>query len=127
MIQEPISWPLLPLPDADGRLQYPSLEESVRQSIQVILRTQPGERLQRQQFGGGLQRFLHEPSTLTTRRRIHDTVVQSLQRWESRISVERVEVNEVADRPGWVRVELVYRMRRTGIVRQLGLAMPLGA
>jgi phage baseplate assembly protein W len=126
MIQEPISWPLLPVPDTNGRLNYPTLEESVRQSIQIILRTLPGERLMRPEFGGGLQRYLHEPNTLTTRRRIHDLVVQALGRWESRITVERVEVQEVPDRPTWVRVELAYRMRRTGIVRQIGLAMELG-
>jgi phage baseplate assembly protein W len=126
MIQEPISWPLLPVPDTNGRLSYPTLEDSVRQSIQIILRTLPGERLMRPAFGGGLQRYLHEPNTLTTRRRIHDLVVQTLGRWESRITVERVEVQEVPDRPTWVRVELAYRMRRTGIVRQIGLAMELG-
>lgn len=126
MIQEPISWPLLPLPDAQGRLSYPTLEESVRQSIQIILRTQPGERLMRPEFAGGLQRYLHEPNTLTTRRRIHDAVMESLGRWESRIIVERVEVQEVPDRPSWIRVELNYRMRRTAVVRQIGLVMELG-
>lgn len=126
MIPEPISWPLLPLPDANGRLSYPSLEECVRQSIQIILRTRPGERLRRQEFGGGLQSYLHEPNTLLTRRRIRDTIVQSLERWESRISVERVEVLEAPDRPSWVRVELTYRMRRTGVARQIGLSMELG-
>jgi hypothetical protein len=107
-------------------MHYPTLEESVRQSIQIILRTRPGERLMRREFGGGLQAYLHAPNTLTTRRRIHDTIVQSLERWESRISVERVEVWEMAERPTWVRVELTYRLRRTGVVRQLGLSMELG-
>jgi uncharacterized protein len=127
MIQEPISWPLLPLPDSHGRLNYPTLEESVRQSIQIILRTLPGERLMMPEFGGGLQQHLHEPNTLTTRRRIHDTILQSLERWESRITVERVEVQEMTDRPTWVRVELDYRMRRTATVRQVGLVIQLGA
>ena len=52
----------------------PALEQSVRQSIQVILSTRPGEQLMRPDFGAGLERFLHEPNTLTTRRRIRDVV-----------------------------------------------------
>ncbi|MBP1467356.1 GPW/gp25 family protein [Candidatus Chloroploca sp. M-50] len=126
MIQEPISWPLLAVPDANGQLHYPTLDESVRQSIQIILRTRPGERLQRQEFGGGLQVFLHQPNTLTTHRRIHDTIVQALERWETRIKVERVEIKEVPERPTWIRVEVVYRLRRTGVISQLGLSMELG-
>lgn len=126
MIQEPISWPLLAVPDANGQLHYPTLDESVRQSIQIILRTRPGERLQRQEFGGGLQVFLHQPNTLTTHRRIHDTIVQALERWETRIRVERVEIKEVPERPTWIRVEVVYRLRRTGVISQLGLSMELG-
>lgn len=65
-----IGWPLLPLPDAHGRLNYPTLDQSVRQSIEVILRTRPGEQLMRPDFGAGLAAFLHEPNVLTTRRRI---------------------------------------------------------
>lgn len=126
MIKEPISWPLLSVPDENGQLHYPTLEDSVRQSIQIILRTRPGERLMRPTFGGGLQTYLHQPNTLTTRRRIRDIIVESLARWESRIRVERVEVREVPDQPTAVRVELAYRIRRTGVIRQIGLSMELG-
>ena len=52
----PIGWPLLPVPE-DGVLAFPDLEDSVRQSIQVILLTRPGERLMRPQFGAGLDQF----------------------------------------------------------------------
>jgi hypothetical protein len=61
-----IGWPLLPLPDSEGCLNYPSLEESVRQSIRVILITRPGEQLMRPTFGAGLEVFLHDQNTLTT-------------------------------------------------------------
>ena len=37
----PIGWPLLPLPGTDGRMRYPTYAQSVRQSIQVILRRGP--------------------------------------------------------------------------------------
>ncbi|HTE48242.1 MAG TPA: GPW/gp25 family protein [Gemmatimonadaceae bacterium] len=118
-----VGWPLLPIPDADGVLAWPGTEASVRQTIEVILRTRPGEQLMRPRFGGGLEQFVHEPNTLLTRRRIHDSIVDALGRWEPRVDVDRVEVWEIPDRPTEVRVEIAYRLRRTGAVEQIGLTM----
>jgi phage baseplate assembly protein W len=123
----PINWPLLPRPDKDGRLNYPTLESSVRDSIKVILSTRPGEQLMRPLFGAGLQNFLNESNTLTTRRRIHDAITESIADWEPRVLVDRVEIMEMPDSPTQVRVDLVYRIRRTGLVQRLGLTMNLGA
>lgn len=120
-------WPLLPLPDSNGRLSYPTLEESVRQSIRVLLSTRPGEQLMRPGFGAGLQGLLHEQNTLTTRRRIKDLVTESLDRWEKRITVDRIEVRELPDEPTKIRVEIAYRLKRTGAAQQLGLTMELEA
>ena len=122
----PVGWPLLPLPDAEGRLQWPGPEASVRQLVEIILRTRPGEQLMRPRFGGGLEEFVHEPNTLVTRRRIHDVIVDALERWEPRIALDRVDVWEVPDRPTHVRVEIAYRLRRTGAAQQVGLTMSLG-
>ena len=121
----PIGWPLLPVPDGSGELRYPSLDESVRQQIRVILTTRPGEQLMRPGFGAGLEDFVHEPNTITTRRRVRDAVSEALAEWEPRIAVDRVEVWEVEDRPGALRVEIGYRLRRTGAARQLGVVLEL--
>ncbi|MEM7021592.1 MAG: GPW/gp25 family protein, partial [Pseudomonadota bacterium] len=56
----PTGWPLLPVPK-DGSLVFPSLDDSVRQMIKLILLTRPGEQLLRPQFGAGLEQFLHAP------------------------------------------------------------------
>lgn len=123
----PLGWPLLPVPDARGRLAYPTLAESVRQTIEVILRTQPGEQLMRPTFGAGLDSFLTEPNTPTTRKRVHDAVAEALARWEPRAEVDRIDVAEVAGEPTHLRVEIAYRLRRTGAAQQLGLTMRLDA
>ncbi len=125
--EPPIGWPLLPLPDDTGQLAYPTLDLSVRQTIQVILRTRPGEQLMRPDFGAGLENFLHEPNTITTWRRIRDRVSESLTRWEPRIVLDRVDVAEVPDRPTCVRVEVAYRLKRSGTAQRLGLTMELEA
>lgn len=121
----PVNWPLLGLPDSEGRLRYPSLEEGVRQSIKIILQTQPGERLMRPGYGAGLERYLHEPNTLSTRRRIRDLITTSLERWEPRILLDRVDVWEVETHPDTVRIEIVYRLRRNNMAQQMGITLEL--
>lgn len=120
-----LGWPLLPLPDEHGRLAYPDLEQSVRESIRVILSTRPGEQLMRPDFGAGLDRLLHEPNTLATRRAIRDLVQESLTRWERRLVLDRVEVWEVNGEPAHVRVDIAYRLARTGALRTMTLTMQL--
>ena len=122
-----VNWPLLPYPDANGQLNYPTLEESVRQSIRVILQTRPGEQLMRPLFGAGLENYVHEPNTLLTRRRITDLIKDSLERWERRIILNRVEVQEVPDQPTRLRVEIAYQLKRTGAPQRIGLTMELEA
>jgi uncharacterized protein len=126
VVPRPIGWPLLPLPDGHGRLAYPTQEDSVREMIEVILRTRPGEQVMRPEFGAGLDGFLHQPNTPDTRRRIRELVASAIVRWESRLLLDRVEVEEVSGSPAHVRVEIAYRLRRTGLPQKLGLTMDLG-
>lgn len=121
-----IGWPLLPVPDQQGRLDWPTLEESVRQSIQVILLTRPRELLMHPEFGAGLQDFVDEPNTVAVRRRIHDTIVEALERWEARLEVERVEVAEDPETPFHLRITIAYRLRRTGAPQTLRASLQLG-
>jgi phage baseplate assembly protein W len=109
-----IGWPLLPLPDEQGALAWPELAQSVREGIRIILSTRPGEQLMRADFGGGLDRLLHEPNNVATRRQIRDLVNDALTRWERRIIVDAVEVWEVPDQPSNIRLEIAYRLARNG-------------
>ncbi len=120
-----ISWPLLPVPDEHGYLSFPNLEQSIQQSIKIILKTRPNERLMRPLFGAGLEDMVHEQNTLTTRREIQDLVADSLSQWEPRIELEQVDVQEDLQKPGTVRVEILYRIIRTDKIQQLGVTMEL--
>lgn len=121
-----IGWPLMPA-TVDGALGYPDLETSVRDQIRIILLTRPGELLLHPAFGAGLEDLLHEPNTLATRRRIRDLIVGSVGRWEPRIVVDQVEVWALPDRPDAVRVELAYRIRRTGAPQAFHFDLALGS
>lgn len=124
LLKPPIGWPLLP-GIIEGELHYPDLEGSIRQSIQIILLTRKGEQLMRPEFGADLNQFLHEPNTLITRRRIRDTVHSSLNRWEPRIVLQRVEVWEVEQQPDSLRVEIVYQIKRSAVTKSMMLTLNL--
>ena len=120
----PIGWPLLPVPH-NGSLNYPSLNDSIKQYIKVLLLTRKGELLMRPGFGAGLAQFLHQPNVLETRHRIQQTVLQALEAWEQRIEVDRVEVWE-EDRPDQIRIEIDYRVVRTNEQSSTKISMSLG-
>jgi len=122
----PIGWPLLGVPDADGQWQWPSLERSVAEGLCKLLSVRPGELLMHADYGAGLQDFLHEPNTLAVRARIKARIEAAVARDEQRVALDRVEVREDAADAAAVRVELHYRLRRSGEPQQLALAIDLG-
>jgi phage baseplate assembly protein W len=123
--RDPISWPFLPYPQ-EGQLSYPTLEQSVRDSIRVILSTRPGEQLMQPLFGAGLQNFLDEGNTLTIRRQIQTAILDSLQTYETRIAVDTVEVETVSGAPSLIHVQIYYRLLRTNTPLQIGVTMQGG-
>jgi phage baseplate assembly protein W len=128
---EPIGWPLLGAPDDNGQWHYPDLATSVRQQIEVLLSTRPSEQLMRPGFGAGLENLLTEPNTVSTRSRIHDLVADALKRWEPRIVVDGIAVDPVRDSATGVsdavRVEIAYRLKRTGAPARVGLTLVMEA
>jgi phage baseplate assembly protein W len=78
-------------------------------------------------YGAGLVDFIGEPDTTTIRRRIYDRVVDGIGRWETRIDVQRVDVDALPGKTGQLRVEIAYRVRRTGEQRTLGVNLDLEA
>jgi hypothetical protein len=119
-----LSFPLLPLPQA-GRLDFPALAQGVREMIRVILLTRPGELLLHPGLGVGLEDFLDQPNTVTTRRRMQDAVARQLAQFEPRILLDRVEAAEVAGDLAALRLEIAYRLRRDGRPAALALTLRL--
>lgn len=119
-----IGWPLLPVPEK-GTLHFPSLEQSIKQSIKIILLTRPGEQLMRPLFGAGLSRFLHKPNTRETRQSMQMTVQETLNKFEKRIVVNRVDILQ-DENPDAIRIEIMYRILRTGEQAKTMLTMTIG-
>jgi phage baseplate assembly protein W len=118
-----ISFP--PRIGADGRLAWSVGEDHVRESIRIILLTEPGERLMREGFGCGLRPFLFEPNTATTRQLIRERVTEAIQRWEPRVSLEAVEVEPDPENPRLVAITIRFRLVATQTPGQMSLALEL--
>ncbi|MEP4194663.1 MAG: GPW/gp25 family protein [Aliishimia sp.] len=123
---DPLGWPLLPVPDADGSLNWPDLNGSIRETIRAILVTRRGERLLERRLGGGLQDFIHQPNTVLTRRRIHDRVAETLGLWEPRVELNDLQIEAEGDFNERVRITLNYRIRLTRQLDGISVALNLG-
>lgn len=110
---------------ADGRLAWSVGEDHVRESIRIILLTEPSERLMREGFGCGLRRFLFEPNTATTRQLIRERITEAIQRWEPRVSLEAVEVEPDPDNPRLATINIRFRLVTTQSPGQMSLALEL--
>jgi phage baseplate assembly protein W len=118
-----VSFP--PRINANGRWTWSSGAENIRQSIKIILQTEPLERLMLPSFGSGLKKMLFQPNTVATHSLIEELITNALTRWERRIKVISVEV--VADpkdvNTAWI--TLRYLLKATQASDQLQLRVQL--
>jgi uncharacterized protein len=106
----------------DGRVAWSSGPQNVRESIRVVLATDPGERVMLPAFGAGLRTFLFEPNTPATHRLIEERVLRALARWEPRVRVDRVEVAADAVERQQADVTVTYTLVATGEQGRIGIA-----
>jgi uncharacterized protein len=110
----------------DGHVVWSTGEDNVRESIRVILMTEPRERLRLAEFGAGLARFLFEPNNTATRFLIQERIREALTRWEPRVRVENVTVEPHAQEPESALATIVFRLVATQRLERLTLAVSLG-
>jgi phage baseplate assembly protein W len=98
---------------ATGRLAMSEHEESIRESIAVILSTRKGERLMRPDFGSGLHAFVFESDSVTNRARIKRAAEDALALWEPRVTDVDVSVDFPQGASNGFRLEIAYTVRST--------------
>lgn len=98
--------------DETGEVALAAYEEDVRQAIQLILGTAPGERVMRPDFGAGLRALTFEPLNTTTTALVRHRVEEALITWEPRI--DRIGVTVTAEpAQGRLLIDIHYRVRAT--------------
>lgn len=79
--------------NVQGSLQLSSAERNLEESIQIILRTQLGERVYRPDFGCRLSELVFAPMTTETLLLIRLHVKEALEMWEPRIILDAVRTD----------------------------------
>ncbi len=112
---------------ADGHMAWSEGPQNIRESIQIILQTEVGERLMLRPFGAGLGQFLFEPNTTANRSLIQERVENALRLWEPRIRLRQVRVEADPQDPKQVIITLDYGLVATGAGERLALTVNLGS
>jgi phage baseplate assembly protein W len=86
-----VSFPVRPV---NGRIPWAVHEESIEQSIEIILRTGRRERVMLPEFGAGLPDRVFEPNSAATWHGLEEDVRTALIDWEPRIDLRAVRVTE---------------------------------
>ncbi|MGD0715592.1 MAG: GPW/gp25 family protein [Gaiellaceae bacterium] len=108
-----VGWAFPVAPDPTGEAALAAYEEDVRQAIEIILGTDPGERVMRPDFGAGLHALVFEPIGATTAALVRHRVEEALVQWEPRIDVLEVRVSQDGPLGNRLLVGIDYRIRST--------------
>jgi phage baseplate assembly protein W len=102
--------------DARGHTAVTGDDDHVRDMIEQILFTAPGERVNRPDFGSGLVQLVHGPNSPELATALQFTIQAALQRWLGDV-VELQSVDVESD-DAVVRIAVVYVVRSTGVRRE---------
>jgi phage baseplate assembly protein W len=91
----------------------------VEQAIRIILATAPGDRPCRPEFGCGVHALVFEVVDAATIGSLDRAIRTALHRWEPRIEVDAVAVDDTRRADGLLLVEIAYRLRHTTSPRNL--------
>ncbi len=102
--------------DGRGRSAETDEDDHIRDMIFQVLFTNPGERVNRPDFGCGIKQLVFKPNSDALATATQFLVQGSLQRWlDSVIQVESVEVEAIEAE---LRVSVVYSKRSGGGLRE---------
>lgn len=98
--------------DGRGRTATTGDEDHIRDMIEQFLFTNPGERVNRPDFGSGLLEMVFEPNSPELAAALQHTIQAGLERWLGDL-IETRSV-EVTSQEATLRVVVEYLVRRTG-------------
>lgn len=106
-------------PDVNGRLNYITGADSIRQSIWIILTTAQGERQMRDRFGCGIHDLVFDANTAALHGLVQEHVKSALILWEPRIDVLDVRAESPPEQRNILLIHIDYRVRANNAVYNL--------
>ncbi len=100
--------------DARGRTASTGTDDHIRDMIEELLFTNPGERVNRPDFGSGLLQMVFAPNSPELAATLQFTVKAALNRWLG--DLIDVQSLEVTAQDSTLRVSLSYLVKKTGDV-----------
>lgn len=101
--------------DGRGRTAITDDNDHICDMIEQFLFTNPGERVNRPDFGSGLLQMIFEPNSPELAATLQFTIQSGLQQWLG--DLIEVQGLEVTSQDSTLRVSIQYMVRRTGEVR----------
>ena len=114
-----VGWAFPVAPAVAGEVAMAAHEQSIRESVWIILGTAPGERVMRPDFGCGIADLVFSPGSATTAGLVAEEVRRALIRWEPRVDLLDVAAAQDPRDPATLAVEISYRVRATNTVFNL--------
>jgi uncharacterized protein len=111
--------------DQRGSLALSHGVEDIEQAIALILGTARGERPMRPEFGCAVHEVVFDVIDAAIFAKVNSAVHEALERWEPRIEVVEVDVEQSDEEPGKLLVGIAYRVRATS--RRYNLVYPFYA
>lgn len=108
-----IGWAFPPVFVKERGIEMVRTEECVRQSLQVLFSTTPGERIFRFDYGCNIRQWVFDEINLSTKTLIIDTIKQAILYYEPRIDINKIEVEVKDALEGILWINLDYTIRQT--------------
>jgi phage baseplate assembly protein W len=105
--------------DRAGGISMSELDESIRQSMLIILGTAPGERVMRPNFGCDIHDLVYAPNNLNTSSLAAHFCIEALGKWEARIEEVEAQADPSPDDPNRLDITIKYKVRATNTARNL--------
>ena len=102
--------------DRRGRTAVTDDNDHIRDMIEQLLFTSPGERVNRPDFGSGLMQLVFAPNSPELAAALQFTAQAALQQWLG--DVIEVRALEVVSQDATLTVEITYAVRKTGETRR---------
>lgn len=96
-----------------GSVRMVAEEEDIRESLNILMSTRPGERVMQPGYGCGLNALVFDTMSSHAVALITDTIRRAVLFYEPRIDLENITFDDSDIHEGLVRIELEYRVRTT--------------
>ncbi len=107
-------WSFPPRFDKIGKgIEVVTEEKDIDESLNVLITTMPGERIMNPEYGCNLKQYVYEERNESLYTRIKETIRDAIIRYEARIDVQSIHLEDNNDPHGVLYITIDYTVRQT--------------